>query len=372
MFNKLVRFSLLIIMVSFISCSPKANIEEEKEAIIALMDSVYKAHFNKDANAFYAPNAETWLDVRHGLITETHRKTQIENTQQYLDNMEFLELEPQQEPVVNISKDGTMASYVAAIHVKGRFQGQPVFWVISWQSVFEKINDEWKVISTANTEAPTEASSKIILRNVSKALGVLPEGSSLSAMANCVGPQGDLFQTLIFSEKTRGRMEQSNERGHYVLSYEDSLIWSYNFVSKNLNEDAGEMTKSFIQGHELHWLSLRPMDRTTRPLFKGFEEFKGTVSFKIESRDILDRPILFYYSFEDYLPLGFQMETAPGQPPVVVSFENWDSVGPYRVFKRAVFKQGDEVFQYEFTKINFNSMTEEDFHIKNANLVFSE
>jgi len=351
--------------ITIISCQPALDIEAEKAKIQAQIDLIGEAHFAKNAAQFYAPNADSFYDVRRGHVQKVNKADLIGGTQSYLDSMDFQELKRTHEPIIEISDDGTLASYIGAIVVKGYLSGSPVFWVVSWQSVLKKINNEWKIISTANTETPPEANASVILQNVKEAIGQMPDNGSINAMANCQGPIGE-FKTLMFSRQSDGRMEQSTNNGHVILKHGDSVSWTQNLASQKLNNTPDKLTKLFIKGHEFHWLSFRPEDRLSKPVFKEFIEFKGQSCFKIEFKDALDRSVYFYYAFDDYTPLGFDNPTSSQEEMVTVSFANWKDLNGLKVFEKVIIEEGNDIWQYNFSDIKINSLKNEDFENKSG------
>jgi hypothetical protein len=78
----------------------------------------------------------------------------------------------------------------------------------------------------------------------------------------------------------------------------------------------------------------------------------------------MDRPVNFYYSFESYIPLGFDLLTNDLGDPVTVNFEKWEKINGISVFKKAIFRQGNQVFNYDFRDINFNHADRKDLESK--------
>ena len=357
------RLFTLILVCGLLSCQNRVDIASEKEKIQKLMDQVHQAHFSKDANEFYAPYGESWYDVRRGQLEKITKTEAIEGTQAYLDKMEFQELSDTHERIIEVSKDGSMASYLGAVTVKGMYDDRPVFWVVSWQSVLRKTDDNWSVISTANTEASKEVSAKVILDRAKEWLGDFTEVYSISALADCRAPEGP-FKTLLFSRKTDGRMEQIYGDAHIVLKHGEESSWTYNIKAKRLNEDPGTSLEHFVMGHELHWLSFRPEDRFSGGVFDGVIEFKGKNAFKVKFIDAQDQPVHFYYSFEDYSPLGFELFTNKPDAMVGVTFGDWREQSGLQLFYAAEFLDGEERFQYNFKEITLNALQDNDFESK--------
>lgn len=354
---------LPFLVVSFLalSCQSPIDIEAEKEAIGSLIDLVDQAHYNKDADQFYAPNANIWYDIRQGLINSLKKEDVILSTQSYLDDMEFQELTRRDDPLIEISDDGTMASYIGSVTVKGLLKDSPMFWVVSWQSILRKVDGEWKIISTANTEADESTSAMVLLEAVRNGLGSLKDKNSVYANANCKAPEAD-FKTLVLSRKSDGRMEQIYGDSHLIMKHGVDSTWAFELYSKSVLNWPGEATKEFIQGHEFHWLSIWPEDRFKNPVTKDFTQFKGQTAFQVEFRDDQNRPVNFYYAFDNYQPLGFDMQTGPTNELATVEFDNWEEIEESLVFKKALIQHNKEQFLYDFTEIKFDDLDDADFN----------
>jgi len=359
------KITLLLILLFIFSCKKSIDIDTEKRKIQSQIDLVTEAHFTKDANKFYKPNAENWYDVRRGNVTLVKKQDMITATQSYLDNMEFQEMVKRDDPIIEISDDGTLASYIGSVTVKGILKEEPVFWVVSWQSVLKNINDEWKIISSANTEADNQTSSIVLLNQIRKNLGHKNENDipSIYALAECKGPDRS-FKTLILSRETDGRMEQIYDENHFVMKHGKDSSWTYNINTKSLNENMDESTKMFIQGHELHWLSFWPEHRYANAQLKDITKFKNQLAFNIEFINAMNKSVNFYYSFDSYVPLGFQININDEGDIVTVSFENWKKINDINVFTKATFEQGKEVFEYNFVDIKINQLDTEEFESK--------
>ncbi|WP_299272966.1 hypothetical protein [uncultured Psychroserpens sp.] len=359
------RRFLIVLLVAFLSsCQQPVDLDFEKEQIKAQLDKVTQAHYKGDANLFYQPNAEQWYDVRSGQIKIRHKEDAIPGTQNYLDHMEFKDMIMRDEPIIEISDDATLATYTNSGVIRGFLNKEPIFWVVAWQSTLKKINNEWNIISTTNTEATKTISANVIIDNSKDYTKVTDSLQSLYAMANCIAPDLRPFKTLILSSHKKSKMEQQSGNSHYILKQGESNSWSYNVNTKTLTDSLSASTKTFVQGHELHWLSLFPGDRFSNPSFDGITKFKDQDAFKITFTNLTNSPVNFYYAFENYQPLGFEIFPGEGQDKAVILFEDWDTLDGINMFKKATFTQGDEIFEYVFTDIKINTLTDSDFERK--------
>jgi hypothetical protein len=362
------KYLLLALFLSSLSCNT-VDIENEKEQILNQIDLVRQAHFEKNAHKFLQPNADTWIDIRNGQIQEVNKTDRIASTQQYLNNMEFIQLETLGEPVIEISNDASLATFSSRVLLRGKLSGEPIVWIVAWQNVLRKIDDEWKIVNSVNTEANAQVSAEVILNEVRKNLGAVSSVNSISALANCTGPEGNSFKTLIYSQQNEGRMEQLSKEHHSIFKH-GTNSWSKNVVSGVVYDSLNTGLQVFTKSHELHWLSLFPENRYTRPTYHGIVIFKNEKAFKIRFTDDSGNPVNFYYNFENYLPLAFDIVIDDQGNSVTTYFENWEEKDGLKLFKNATFDQGGLLFKYEYTDINVNTLDENDF--RNQEVVISQ
>ncbi len=360
---------LIILSVIFLtSCNNVVDIEKEKSQIITLIDLVRQAHLEKNAQKFYQPNAEQWIDIRNGEISKTKKVDRISSTQNYLDNMEFLQLDALGNPIIEISNDATLATYSSKVLVKGELSGTSILWIVAWQNVLKKIDNEWKIISSVNTEATKEVSAKVVLSQVRSNLGNIESLNSISALADCVGPEGNNFTTLIYSKKDDGRMEQLSGERHSIFKHGEQS-WGKNIISGNLHENLVPNFLVFAKSHELHWLSTYPEDRYANAHLEGIVDFKGQKVFKIGFTDDANNPVNFYYDFKSYLPLAFDIVIDDKGNTVTTYFENWNEQDGVKLFSNATFDQGGTLYKYQFSELKLNSLKEGDFESKEARII---
>ncbi len=361
-----VWFSLLLsVMLTASSCKNSVDFEHERSLIEAEIDLITQAHFEKNATLFYQPYANSWIDIRNGSIKEVTKENQVEGTQSYLNSMEFQQMEFSKAPIIEISNDGTLATYSNTVIVKGLLQGEPLFWVVAWQNVLRKTEDKWQIISAVNTEATPSISAETILNEVRSSLGLNDPVTSVFALANCTDPEGNAFKTLIMSTAANGRMEQQSGARHSILKH-GSSSWGYNVNTQNLQDSLAIGMQIFAKSHELHWLSMYPETRYNNATYNGIIDFNGLKVFKISFTDDAQKPVNFYYAFDSYLPIAFDIEVDDMGNTVATYFENWDTLNGVSVFKNATFDQGGLLFKYHFSEIVLNSLKDHDLESKKA------
>ena len=344
--------------LALIGC--QKNPESEKQEIAAIISSMHEAHFKQDADQFLEPLKDSFVEVRNGRYMVLKKSASREGLQSYFQNMEFLELDDTQEPVIEISDDASMASYTASIILKGYYQGRPQFSKLAWQSVLKRSDGQWKIVSNVNTSLKDSLLGPVVLERVNHAIGNLGDSLHIRAKAKCTGPT-DPFETLVLSSSTSGRMEQLSSDGHLILQHSDKGSWMKDLQKDKLTENLDEGVVAFIKGHEFHWLSLRPQDRLKDPKFKGYTDFDGNTAFQINFRDPLDRTVMFYYDFESYRPLGFDYPSHRENEMIRSHFSDWSEIDGRMMFRKVIIDEGENKWEYSFTHLNVLPLRENTF-----------
>ena len=354
------RLLLYLFIASLMSCAHQPNPEQEKEKILTLIASMREAHFESDAEKFMAPMLDSFVELRSGRYMKLFKNESMPGIQSYFDSMEFLELEDVQEPVVEISKDASLASYIGSIIVKGRMDDEPVFSKLSFQSILRKEGDQWKIIHNVNTFLPEARLGPVIMDRVKSRFADVSDSVVISAKANCSGPTDD-FVTLVMSTSGKGRMEQLSTDGHIILQHGDSGSWMKDAQSEEVRENLDSLLVGFIVGHEYHWLSYRPEDRFGNPVFKRITEFEEKPAFEIAFEDPLSREITFYYSFDDYKPLGFDYPSHREGEKIRSHLLDWTDLNGIPVFSKVRIDEGDNQWEYQFTDLRMDKSLGSEF-----------
>jgi hypothetical protein len=193
-----------------------------------------------------------------------------------------------------------------------------------------------------------------ILAGARRAVGLTEAIPGILADAEVEGP-GGRFRTLIHSSAGGGvRMEQTTG---FLAAVDGGESWGSRAGVESAPLDAE--TEAFVRGHELHALALVPETRLTDAVFLGAVELGGTDVLGIRWTVSEARTLSTFFSLPDTLPLGLRVEWL--DPAVVVRFHDWtpldDRDGPrVTLFRRASFRQGDEVFEYAYDRLEVASV----------------
>jgi hypothetical protein len=129
------------------------NIEKAKQELLAIHASHRKAHFDTDAEALLANQAETYTCVRDCAIHHSSREANLEQFEKYFKNATYYEWDDLEAPIVQVSQDASLAWMITRTKVRrtqideSGEQHEQEF-VYAGVMMYEKRDGEW--IYTAN------------------------------------------------------------------------------------------------------------------------------------------------------------------------------------------------------------------------------
>jgi ketosteroid isomerase-like protein len=141
-----------LLLLAFFSCAPKADIQAEKAAVRAIVDSLKTAFETNNSdilarvfshspdNVFFGTDsAECWVGYEPFIDAQKSSYASIEQGSQ----ITFRDV------VVGINSGGDAAWVSYLIDWKGKSQGQPfAFTGLRVTAVFEKQNSKWSIVHT--------------------------------------------------------------------------------------------------------------------------------------------------------------------------------------------------------------------------------
>lgn len=198
---------------------------------------------------------------------------------------------------------------------------------------------------------PAPAPVERILAGAGRAMGASAPGGALQlhTEAQVRGPDGE-FRTLIRSSGDgRLRMEQPH-LGFVAGVGSAGRAWALG-PDGTVQDFSGGL--GILRGHDLHMLALQPRPGLSAARFLGNSTFAGADVFAIAFTLAEGDSLIAYYRVADTVPIGLML---PGpSPPVEVTWDGWEERSGLRIFTRAAFRQGDETFEYRYTRIDLEA-----------------
>lgn len=94
------------------------KVEKTKRELLAIHASHRKAHFDTDAQALIANQAESYIYVRDGAIHRTSRDASLQQFEGYFENATYYEWDDLEPPIVQVSQDASLAWMITRTRVR--------------------------------------------------------------------------------------------------------------------------------------------------------------------------------------------------------------------------------------------------------------
>jgi hypothetical protein len=136
-----------IISVHF-SCKTNPAPEEMENEILELHKEMIDAHISKNAGYFTQDIADSYMQVSHGEINYSSKPEIRERFDEYLNNTTFTKYEDLREPIIKVSRDGTLAWCIVQMKIEGVQKTNndsigKLNFVCAWITLYEKRGKKW-------------------------------------------------------------------------------------------------------------------------------------------------------------------------------------------------------------------------------------
>jgi len=151
--------SLLALVIT--SCKPSPDYNAIRSEIIKLHREYIKAHLEKDASFIAKPTSSNYVFVSDGEIQNIFPEQLESNLSDYLNSTEFSVYRDLAEPIVGVSKDGSLAWAIVKVRTAGmrKYSDKPaknfdLQW--AWITIYENKNSQWIRVADVSTDKPYE------------------------------------------------------------------------------------------------------------------------------------------------------------------------------------------------------------------------
>jgi hypothetical protein len=129
------------------------DLENEKAVLLEMHNADRRAHFATDIKAAIASAHEPQIYVRDGVIQRLSHSDMEKTFREYFRDATFLEWNDMEEPIVNVSGDGTMGWMVERLKVRRVIKGEERErqFIYAGITVYEKRDGTWLKIANAST-----------------------------------------------------------------------------------------------------------------------------------------------------------------------------------------------------------------------------
>jgi ketosteroid isomerase-like protein len=130
---------------------PPVDLEHERAALLELHASVRRAHFETDAEAVVAHDADEWINVRDATIIRRRRDEMAAFFREYFAGATYHEWDDVEPPIVSVSDDGTMAWMIVHVRVRRTADDGELRFMYAGIETYEKRDGRWVKVVEVGT-----------------------------------------------------------------------------------------------------------------------------------------------------------------------------------------------------------------------------
>lgn len=361
-------------------CGGSSASPDHRSELLALQDSVRRAHLDYDVDLLASLFADTLTTTDAGETRSVPRAVARKRFQTYFGGVAFLSWSDLEPPRVAVSVSGDLAVVhvrrdvrLAARDTAGRAGTESS--VFAWTEVWRRPAEAWRLASVTSTRRPgptdpgrperkaprkgygtadDSAVDRILERAGTRVrVGRTPDGvHTLAFVADGAGPDGR-FRTRLWSARDgRVRFVQETSAGDTIRR---RLPERGSSADPGPTSAAGRQERAFLQGHDLLWMALDPRSLLGPPERAGRDVFSGTPANVVRFRDAAGQPVDLAYERGTGRLLGARLRTpAPSAETIVVYLSGWRVSEGLRLPRRAVFLQGARPYVYTLVEVRVN------------------
>lgn len=153
------RFSKIIfavLTVTLIGCRSWPDLVVLKSEILELHQATIDAHWNKDVDFFIRDISDDYFSVSDGEITHPTKEAIKTRFSGYLHSTTFTEYRDLREPIIGVSKDGSMAWSIVQVKVTGERTMDDgsirnLDFICAWITLYERQDNQWIRLGEVST-----------------------------------------------------------------------------------------------------------------------------------------------------------------------------------------------------------------------------
>ena len=155
---------LFFMIISFIGCADTYTSSQKSKDIQKLSElnqNQRQAHLTGNAKMLVDEIADTMTTVSRGQVYKNSNEEIYNRFSNYFKSVEYIKWDDLEEPIINISEDGSFAEMIVKKIILLRYKNETDEWekgatLFSWSASHKKINGAWKIISNTSTREDLE------------------------------------------------------------------------------------------------------------------------------------------------------------------------------------------------------------------------
>ena len=158
---KCFSFILLVVLSAFLTqVQSSVDLEKEKVELLRLHKTDREAHLKTDVDLLQERSPEEFISVSGGKIYRTNKAEERKQFQDYFRGAKYHEWDDAEDPIVRISKDGSMAWMITRVRVRrvekdGSGAERERKFIYAGIMTYEKRDGKWIRVANVSTFEPT-------------------------------------------------------------------------------------------------------------------------------------------------------------------------------------------------------------------------
>lgn len=141
---------------AIVGCNSKADPDQERKTILAMLRTERKAHFDRNVELFISEFADSMISVNKGTVSVPSKGEHRERIGKYFGGVQFIKWDDTAEPVIRFSDDGSLAYAIIQKDVIVTYPdsaGKAYYDTThyAWSSIYRKHAGAWKVECNIST-----------------------------------------------------------------------------------------------------------------------------------------------------------------------------------------------------------------------------
>ena len=116
--NYIICIVLFAVSLNVAQTGPSVDLEKERADLLRLHEAGREAHFRTDVEQLLGSAPEEFITVSDGKITRVTKSDQRKHFADYFKDAKYYEWDDMEEPIIRVSKDGSMAWMITRVKVR--------------------------------------------------------------------------------------------------------------------------------------------------------------------------------------------------------------------------------------------------------------
>jgi hypothetical protein len=145
---------IIIIISLFLGCRGLQH-ENDKLEIITILKNERVAHFTKNAGLFLSEFSDSTYQIKDGIVKYVAKSISKNQITEYFNSSKIVRWDDLQSPVIQFSKDHTMAYTIVkkmVVTEPANVPGKKDTTIYAWVSILKKNDGLWKLVCNVSTE----------------------------------------------------------------------------------------------------------------------------------------------------------------------------------------------------------------------------